>query len=152
MKRFLLFVAMLFISLGIFAQYIDLGLSSGTKWRNSNEGGDNVHYTYNEAVSKFGNKLPTKEQLEELKNQCTWTWTGSGYKVVGPNGNSIYLPAAGNSSCNGGGVFGVGSYGYYWSSTPLGSDYAYFLYFASDYVRMDSYKRCYGRPVRLVQD
>ena len=153
MKRILLFVAMLFISLGVFAQYIDLGLSSGTLWKDTNEGGDSARYTYDEAVSKFGNKLPTKEQLEELKNKCTWTWTGSGYKVVGPNGNSIYLPAAGLRDCDGDGdVYSVGSSGYYWSSTPDGSDYAYFLYFFSDYVGMRNSYRCFGRSVRFVQN
>ena len=132
-------------------QYVDLGLPSGTLWRDENEGGDYARYTYDEAVSKFGNKLPTKEQLEELKNQCTWTWTGSGYKVVGPNGNSIYLPAAGDRYC-GGDVYGVGSYGDYWSSTPDGSDGAYYLSFNSDGVGVDGYDRCYGQSVRLVQN
>ena len=47
--------------------YVDLGLPSGTLWRNSNEGGDYARYTYDEAISRFGNKLPTKQQLEELK-------------------------------------------------------------------------------------
>lgn len=133
-------------------RYIDLGLSSGTKWRNSNEGGDNAHYTYNEAVSKFGNKLPTEEQLEELKNQCTWILTGSGYKVVGPNGNSIYFPAAGYRGCNGD-VNRVGSSGYYWSSTPYGSANAYGLRFYSDEVYIFyNGSRCNGGSVRLVQD
>ena len=150
MKRFLLFVSMLFISVGVFAQYIDLGLSSGTLWKDTNEGGDSARYTYDEAVSKFDNKLPTQEQLEELKNQCTWTWTGSGYMVVGPNGNFIKLPAAGGRNCRGS-VGLVGSYGNYWSSTPDGSDYAYFLHFSSG-VGMLSFDRCYGRSVRLVQD
>ena len=131
-------------------RYIDLGLYSGTKWRNSNEGGENVRYTYNEAVSKFGNKLPTIEQLQELKDKCTWTWTGSGYKVVGPNGNSIYLPAAGVRDCNGS-VGYVGSDGYYWSSAPLGSDDAYHLYFDSGVVYMYYGYRCFGFSVRLVQ-
>lgn len=75
--------------------YIDLGLPSGTVWKNANEGDDNVLYTHDEAVSRFGNQLPTKQELEELKNKCTWTWTGNGYKVTGPSGNSIVLPAAG---------------------------------------------------------
>ena len=132
-------------------KYIDLGLSSGTKWRNSNEGGDNAHYTNNEAVSKFGNKLPTKKQLEELKNQCTWTWTGSGYKVVGPNGNSIYLPAAGQRGCDGD-VNSVGFSGICWSSTLDSVGCAYYLYFSSDNVRMGSSARCFGRSVRLVQN
>ncbi len=130
---------------------VDLGLPSGTLWYAKNEGGDYARYTYDEAVSKFGNKLPTKEQLEELKNQCTWTWTGSGYKVVGPNGNSIYFPAAGYRNCNGN-VYGVGSYGSYWSSLPNGSDNAYLLYFYSDTVSMDDDSRCYGFSVRLVQN
>ena len=151
MKRFLLFVSMLFISVGVFAQYIDLGLSSGTLWKDTNEGGDSTRYTYDEAVSKFDNKLPTKEQLEELKNQCTWTWTGNGYKVVGPNGNSIYLPAEGGCTC-GGDVYGVGSDGNYWSSTPDGSDYAYIIYFDVYGVRMYSFTRCSGRSVRFVQN
>ena len=132
--------------------YVDLGLPSGTLWKNANEGGNYARYTYNEAVSRFGNKLPTKQQLEELKNKCTWTWTGSGYKVIGPNGNSIYLPAAGNRSCYGSVVVDVGTYGHYWSSTPDISDYAWFLYFDSSAAYMLDNYRCYGLSVRLVQN
>lgn len=37
--------------------------------------------------------MPTKDQLQELLDNCTWTANGSyGYRVTGPNGNSIYLP------------------------------------------------------------
>ncbi|MEE1182883.1 MAG: hypothetical protein UHZ06_00160 [Paludibacteraceae bacterium] len=134
-------------------QYVDLGLPSGTLWYSKNEGGDDIRYTYDEAINNFGSKLPTKEQLEELRDKCTWTWTwiGSGYKVVGPNGNSIYFPAAGVHYYLGT-VEGVGSHGGYWSSTPNRSDSAYLLGFNSDYVGMASNYRCYGRSVRLVQD
>lgn len=44
-------------------------------------------------------RMPTKAEQEELRNKCSWTWTTqngvNGYKVVGRNGNSIFLPAAG---------------------------------------------------------
>ena len=130
--------------------YVDLGLPSVTLWKNANEGGDYARYTYNEAVSKFGNKLPTEQQLEELKNKCTWTWTGSGYKVIGPNGNSIYLPAAG-CRYRDDDVRGVGTRGLYWSSTPNISDDAWHLDFGSIGVFMNHYNRCYGQSVRLVQ-
>ena len=130
--------------------YIDLGLPSGTLWKNANEGGDYTRYTYDEAVSRFGNKLPTKQQFEELKNKCTWTWTGSGYKVIGPNGNSIYLPAAGYRDCRGD-VYYVGTGGNYWSSTPYDSDFVWYLYFNSSAVRMNNYYRSDGLSVRLVQ-
>lgn len=128
---------------------VDLGLPSGTLWKNANEGGDNALYTYNEAVSRFGNKLPTKQQLLELKNKCTWTWTGSGYKVIGPNGNSIYLPAAGGRNCDGG-VDGVGSCGSYWLSTHDSSTgLRFFLDSRGSFMCSNS--RCYGFSVRLVQ-
>ena len=73
-----------------------------------------------------------------------------GYKVVGPNGNSIVLPAAGYRGCVGV-VGGVGTYGGYWSSTPRDSESAWYLYFSSSGVSMYDYDRCYGRSVRLVQ-
>ena len=129
------------------AGYVDLGLSSGTYWKETNESG---FYNYDNAVSKFGDKLPTKEQLEELKNECEWTWTGNDYKVTGPNGESIMLPAAGYRYCNGG-VGGVGTVGHYWSSTPNSSDSAWCLYCNSSEVTMYLYTSCSGHSVRLVQ-
>ena len=114
-----------------------------------NEGGDYARYTYHEAVSRFGNKLPTMQQLEELINKCTWTWTGNGNKVTGPNGESITLPHAGYRYCSGG-VYYVGTYGNYWSSTP-DSDYAWYLYLEGSDVTMNRSERCYGYSVRLVQ-
>ena len=135
--------------------YVDLGLPSGTKWKASNEinAADAQYdfFTYDEAVSRFGNRLPTKEQCEELNAVCQWMWNGSGYKVTGPNGNYIVLPAAGYRLCNGG-VGGVGSDGYYWSSTPDGSDNAWDLDFHSGSVGMYNGDRCFGTSVRLVQD
>lgn len=129
--------------------FVDLGLPSGTLWRDRNEEGG--FYTYEQAMNIFGDKLPTKEQLEELKNKCSWRWTGNGYKVTGPNGNSIVLPASGYRLCDGY-VNRVGADGYYWSSTPYSSDYAWFLFFDADGVRMVSLSRCLGSSVRLVQD
>ena len=66
-------------------------------------------------------RLPTASEAEELANNCTWTWTSingmNGYQVVGKNGNSIFLPAAGymyESSYN---VTYYGENGFYWTST-----------------------------------
>ena len=78
--------------------------------------------TYDVARSNWGGswRLPTKAEMEELKDKCTWTWTSQsgvkGYKVTGPNGNSIFLPAAGFSY--GSSRYSVGEGGFYWSSTP----------------------------------
>ena len=44
-------------------------------------------------------RMPTLDEQKELLNKCTWNWTTqngvNGYKGTGPNGNSIFLPAAG---------------------------------------------------------
>ena len=78
--------------------YVDLGLPSGTLWKSSNEQG---LYTYDEAIAKFGNKLPTKEQFEELKKYCTWTGENNGIRVRGQNGRFIYLSPTSSRACDG---------------------------------------------------
>lgn len=129
--------------------YVDLGLPSGTLWKDQNESGG--FYTYDQAMAKFGNSLPTKKQLEELKDACRWTWNGNGYKVEGPSGESIVLPASGYRNC-GGSVRLVGSDGVYWSSTPNGSENTWDLYFDSGEVGMaNGIDRCLGLSVRLVR-
>ena len=44
-------------------------------------------------------RTPTKEQFDELLNECTWTpmtiGDVNGYEVTGPNDNSIFLPETG---------------------------------------------------------
>ena len=99
-------------------------------------------------------RMPTKEEQDELRTKCKWTWGSqngvNGYTVVGPNGNSLFLPAAGYRY--GSDLDGAGSYGYYWSSS-LSSDYssyAYYLYFYSGSVDWGSNSRSSGRAVRPV--
>ena len=114
--------------------------------------------SYDAARANWGGswRLPTKREMEELVNKCTWTWTSqsgvNGYKVTGPNGNSIFLPAAGY--CYGTSRNRVGEYGNYWSSTPYeGNDYyAYYLFFSSGGHRVDWSGRYSGRTVRPVSD
>jgi len=136
--------------------YVDLGLS--VYWKNSNEwnsSDDHGFYTYTEAKSEFGSRLPTKKQWDELLNKknCTWRWTGSGYKVTGTNGQSIYLPAAGFREA-GWKEATEGSCSYYWSSTPYDwPEYAYALCFYSGFRSCSSGNSPYGQgySVRLVR-
>lgn len=62
-------------------------------------------------------RMPLTEEIQELLTECSWEWTQmngiNGRKVTGPNGNSIFLPAAGATAA--GCDFGI--YGYYWSSS-----------------------------------
>ena len=121
--------------------------------------GSNIAGTrYDVARQKWGGgwKMPTKSQWEELINRCTWTWTTQGghrgYKVTGPNGNSIFLPAAGNRYGTSSDY--VGSVGLYWSATLLERNtyYAWHLYFDSGGHYMHYNYRGYGRTVRPVTE
>ena len=99
-------------------------------------------------------RMPTTAEQQELINYCTWDWTTqngvNGYKVTGPNGNSIFLPAAGYMGA--GALNDAGSYGYYWSSS-LSTDYpdgAYNVIFCSDNVGWYGSGRCCVKSVRPV--
>ena len=111
---------------------------------------------YDAATANWGGdwRMPTKAEQQELLNNCTWEWTTlngvNGRRVTGPNGNSIFLPAAGYRY--GTSSSGVGSYGYYWSSTPFEDNdcRAYGLYFYSDSYDWYWDGRYYGQSVRPV--
>ena len=109
----------------------------------------NLTPSHDAATANLGGcwRMPTSEEWQELVDNCTWTWTGYGYKVTGPNGNHIFLPAAGyryGSSLHGA--------GFYWSSTPDESIYAYYLYFSSGGQYVGWSDRDYGLSVRPVSD
>lgn len=76
---------------------------------------------YDAASTNLGStwRMPTKEEFDELSNKCKWEWTSlngkNGYKVTGPNGNSIFLPAAGYHG--GSSLSFVGRQGNFWCST-----------------------------------
>ena len=113
---------------------------------------------YDAAKANWGGswRLPTEEEIRELKENCTWSWTTQGgkkgYKVTGPNGNSIFLPAAGHRI--GTILSSTGESGDYWTSTPYESDTdkAYVLYFHSGYQGVYWYDRDFGRSVRPVSE
>ena len=76
---------------------------------------------YDAATANWGNDwtMPTTVQLAELMNNCKWEFVGSGYKVTGPNGNSIFLPAAGYRC--GTKQYGNGNAGFYASGEIIGT-------------------------------
>ena len=72
-------------------------------------------------------RMPTKAEVQELVNNCTWTWTSyqgrSGYLVTGKNGNNIFLPANGHLEHNTIAFYGYpvnwNTWGSYWTSEIL---------------------------------
>lgn len=80
-----------------------------------------LNRSYDAASDNWGStwRMPTKAEFEELISKCKWKWTKqnghNGYRVTGPNGKSIFLPAAGWRY--GSSLYNAGEYGNYWSST-----------------------------------
>jgi len=99
--------------------------------------------------------MPTREQMQELKDNTTYQWV-TNYKGSGINGGTftatngavLFIPAAGywynGSQSN------VGNFGYYWGSSPNGSNNAYYLGFINGYKSVSSDIRKNGYPVRPV--
>lgn len=101
-------------------------------------------------------RMPTNAEWVELLNHCSWIWiTQNGVKgrlVIGSNGHSIFLPAAGNVYDTYPG--GAGSYGNYWSSS-LCMEYpgsAYGVYFNGGEAYRDYCFRYLGQSIRPVYD
>ncbi len=100
-------------------------------------------------------RIPTSEEMDELRNLCTWEETDyngvRGRLITGPNGNSIFLPAAGyysntylryKSEC-----------GHYWVSDSYGTSDGKSLFFydtTRDYNFVN--QRYNGFSVRPVCD
>ena len=104
-------------------------------------------------------RMPSREQIQELVNNCTRQWTtlnGVNGRLFTSNinGASLFLPASGSRWD--GDYDGVSSWGYYWSRT-LEAGYpsnAISLNFLSDGVNWEYYFRYCGfsvRPVRILQ-
>ena len=121
-------------------------------------GGIAGNVDYDAARANWGGtwRLPTQDEMEELVDECTWTWTSrndvNGYLVTSNvNDNSVFLPAAGRYS--GASLSNVGTYGGYWVSTPDDdTSYASCLRFGNTYHYLNRSYRYYGLSIRPVSD
>ena len=92
---------------------------------------------YDIATAKWGKdwRMPSKENRKELIEKCKWTKEKAfhvyGYRVEGPNGNSIFLP---NTGLRFGDAISNTDAGYYWTSeiAQFDTDCAYYYYFDGD--------------------
>ena len=101
-------------------------------------------------------QMPSLDQMKELVNQCTWEWEtlngAYGRRITGPNGNSIFLPAAGWRS--GTSLNDAGTGGGYWSRmrSTIYSNGAYHMQLGTNEEDWDYYsgRRSDGQVVRAV--
>lgn len=115
---------------------------------------------YDISAAKWGQgwRMPSKEDWKELIEKCKWTKEKAfhvyGYRVEGPNGNSIFLP---NTGLRFGETISNTDAGYYWISEMVQNDRecAYYYYFDgekyNDIVSTRNYVYS-GRAVRPICD
>ena len=111
---------------------------------------------YDVARQQWGGswRIPTKEEFDELVYRCKFEWTTyngvNGYRIVGPNGKSIFFPAAGYYS--GPGTLEAGDVVRCWSATrhrDRGSC-AYYLKISNRFAVFYG-SREFGMPIRPVR-
>jgi uncharacterized protein (TIGR02145 family) len=124
----------------------DNSTPTGTIWEKAND------------PSPAGWRVPTHEEQEKLLDteKVTNEWTTqngvSGRKFTDKTtSNSHFLPAAGSRNPSSS-MYGAGTNGYYWSSTPA-STYSYSLYFSDNDVNLGGqYSAASGLSVRCVAE
>ena len=98
--------------------------------------------------------IPSRTQVEELINNCTWTWTSingvNGQLVTGPNGNTMFLPVTGTRYLD---STYTTRWGFYWSRTLAtgNPDVVFTLDFSSSGPDLDFVERANGEPIRPVR-
>lgn len=116
---------------------------------------------YDIATIQWGHKwqMPNRAQWDELVRECRWVkarhYNVDGYRVIGPNGNEIFLPFSGVRS--GEEIMYRHSGGYYWTSELVhkSSSCAYYFYFDYEYKidNADHINYVYtGRAIRPISE
>ena len=117
---------------------------------------------YDAAAKSWQGKwcMPTDRQIQCLLNECSWEWKSNynnsnhnGYLVTGPNGNSIFLPAAGKIGGNE--LTFEGTEAYYWSGALNTLREGYASAFAINFTSDNQHYRIFtareiGRSIRPV--
>ena len=135
-----------------FSKYITRSKYGSVDYKNVLDRSDDA------ATANWGSDwcMPTQAQFQELYDKCNWTLTftdgKNGFEVQGPNGNTIFFPAAGERVGTDRNL--VGDYGVYWSSSLYASNplYAWYFCFNIGYADADYRdERYHGRSVRPVR-
>lgn len=89
---------------------------------------------YDAATANWGGswRMPTRNEMDELKNECEWFLTAINnrrvFRIIGPNGNEIFLPMA----------------GYYDKNNLMDSDYRGYYFTGSESIVTEIIRAVYG--------
>lgn len=117
------------------------------------------------ATAALGKKwrMPTSEEIDELADRCKWVETTlndiKGYKIIGPSGNSIFLPSGGykepyGTFHGGDALYWSSSCDIYWDSSNRDYEDASCIdtYKISAQSKTNYRERTYGLLIRAVHN
>ena len=150
-------------------EFIDLGLS--VKWASHNIGANAIcdagtYFERNQDGNIYeiyewnlkGAKVPTMDQFRELIEKCRWIWTNEngffGYRIIGPNSNSIYFGVTGEGGMKKTDLDFV-NYGILWTNESLqngNQSKSMVLYFNPETYKLIYYPLFNKRPIRLITE
>lgn len=97
-------------------------------------------------------RIPTMEEMRELMEKCQFRWEDNGITFIGPNGQTLFLPACGLKGNDNGYEYE----GFYWTATQNENfeQMAYYLHFnmRKNKVELGKRARFYGLTIRPVTD
>ena len=143
---------------------VAIGLGLSVQWASANYGTDDPYargncYRWGEwPQMEDGWRLPTAEEFDELMVQCKWEWHQGGngvvahYRVTGPSGEAIILPAAGYQAVEK--SVSEGKWGYLWSSSNddlMKDDGRGITFGGNGQYRWYSGSHSFQFPIRLVR-
>lgn len=116
---------------------------------------------YDAATANWGEewRMPTSHDFYELYKSCAWVWINlngtNGYRIIGPNGNQIFLPAAGYKQNPE--PYATNEDGYYWAApegeTTNRAEPSSFLTITSDRRGFeDKLSYSFGLSIRPITD
>lgn len=143
-------------------EYVNLGLKSNIKWAafnmESSDGTGLLPWSgLPDAIKQNWSEswqLPSQSDWEELMNDCFWSWDVQngmqGMLVRGPNGNTLFLPAAGYMAQ--GKISSFNDYGAYWTcdAAPANPGCSWSLFFGMDFVYWNPFYQVCSASVRPV--
>ena len=128
--------------------------TNNTDYPNNNPPSNICGTNYDIAHIKWGEnwRLPTKNEVLELCEKCSWKWTSykgsNGYMITGPSGNYIFLPSVGQRY--GTNIGSQKNFGYYLSGTLYSTGYSNYLSFSNTQYQLSFTLRYLGCSVRPV--
>jgi uncharacterized protein (TIGR02145 family) len=127
----------------------------GTFTRNPENAGSLFTWYEAQDACPRGWRLPTREELESLRSATDGEWITMGEvngRTFGTTSHQVFLPAAGMYNADADVLFLAGATGFYWSSLPYNTQYAWTLNFVNTGSNVHFNLREWGFSVRCVSE